>query len=487
MKFELKSDQFKIINRRLLNSGTINFYNAEVDMDNVWEKLYVEMIMFKNSKKSINRAVVNNKVNMDQIESGCYTIGFIGYLLDDNVKVKQISTNLERIRYEKGAGEIESLDINPSAQDLLFFDQYVKTRLDELNGEVIGVTFDDKANKLETSKNNIKNAIENKGVLIDENIPFSEYANKVNEITATTKLQIKTVNPLTESQIVQADENYDGLKSVNINAVTKDIDLNIIPNNIKKGITILGVEGVIEGGINTDDATATAEDIVKGKTAYANGKKLIGTNTYNAKMNTINYGTSFKIIREILELPLISITNVTNMQEAFSHCERITTIPLLDTKKVTNMSSAFEYCFNLKNIPQIDTGKVQNLSSLFAFCSNLESLPELNFESAINVSNFFAQVFNVTNLGGFDNLGKAYIEKQINYARYALKLSSCEKLTHDSIMNVINNLYDLNLNENLSVDGVCQYTQSLNLGATNLAKLTDEEKAIAVSKGWTLS
>lgn len=293
------------------------------------------------------------------------------------------------------------------------------------------------------------------------------------------------ITPTTEKQELTSEN--DGIKQVNVNAVTKDIDVNIIPTNIKKGVIILGVEGNVEEGINTDDATATAEDISEGKTAYANGEKLIGTNTYNAKMNTINYGTSFQIVKEILEVPLISITSVTNMQEAFSKCERITTIPLFDTNKVTNMSSAFSYCYNLENIPQLNTGKVQNFSSMFSYCRNLESLPELNFESAINVSNFFAQVFNVINLGGFDNLGKAYIEKTINYARYALNLSSCEKLTHDSIMNVINNLYDLNLNENLSVDGVCQYTQSLNLGATNLAKLTDEEKAIAVNKGWTLS
>ena len=30
-------------------------------------------------------------------------------------------------------------------------------------------------------------------------------------------------------------------------------------------------------------------------------------------------------------------------------------------------------------------------------------------------------------------------------------------------------------------------TKKLTLGATNLAKLTDEEKAIATNKGWTLA
>ena len=30
-------------------------------------------------------------------------------------------------------------------------------------------------------------------------------------------------------------------------------------------------------------------------------------------------------------------------------------------------------------------------------------------------------------------------------------------------------------------------TQTLTMGATNLAKLTDEDKAIATNKGWTLA
>lgn len=54
-------------------------------------------------------------------------------------------------------------------------------------------------------------------------------------------------------------------------------------------------------------------------------------------------------------------------------------------------------------------------------------------------------------------------------------LSSCTKLTHDSLMNVLNGLR--------TVTG----KKTLTLGSTNLAKLTDEEKAVATAKGWTLA
>ena len=56
-----------------------------------------------------------------------------------------------------------------------------------------------------------------------------------------------------------------------------------------------------------------------------------------------------------------------------------------------------------------------------------------------------------------------------------LDFSYCKNLTHDSLMSIINGL------------AVVETTQTLTLGTTNLAKLTDEEKAIATEKGWTLA
>ena len=81
-------------------------------------------------------------------------------------------------------------------------------------------------------------------------------------------------------------------------------------------------------------------------------------------------------------------------------------------------------------------------------------------------------------------MGKGYTTKNNNY--YKLNLSACTSLTHESLMNVINNLYDLNLTYDVANGGTL-YTQSLQLGADNIAKLTAEEIAIATNKGWTVS
>ena len=57
---------------------------------------------------------------------------------------------------------------------------------------------------------------------------------------------------------------------------TANVNSNLVANYIKKGITIGGITGTLES-LNTFDATATAEDILWGKTGYVKGEKITGT------------------------------------------------------------------------------------------------------------------------------------------------------------------------------------------------------------------
>ena len=59
-------------------------------------------------------------------------------------------------------------------------------------------------------------------------------------------LQEKSIKPTTSSQTVTADSGYDGLSSVSVSAVTNEIDENIKAENIKDGVTILGVTGTMQ-------------------------------------------------------------------------------------------------------------------------------------------------------------------------------------------------------------------------------------------------
>ena len=70
----------------------------------------------------------------------------------------------------------------------------------------------------------------------------------------------KTVSPSTETISVKPDEGYDGLKQVTVEAVTSTIDENIKPENIKRGVSILDVEGTFETPIQASKSvTPSAE------------------------------------------------------------------------------------------------------------------------------------------------------------------------------------------------------------------------------------
>ena len=62
-----------------------------------------------------------------------------------------------------------------------------------------------------------------------------------------------------------------------LNNILEEKEQKIIPDNIKNGVTIFGVTGTHQGGVDTSDATAQPINIDSGVTAYVDGKKITGT------------------------------------------------------------------------------------------------------------------------------------------------------------------------------------------------------------------
>jgi len=62
----------------------------------------------------------------------------------------------------------------------------------------------------------------------------------------------------------------------NLSEILRQKTEYIVPQNIKKDVTVFGVTGTLVEGTDTSDANAVASDIAKNKTAYVNGNKITG-------------------------------------------------------------------------------------------------------------------------------------------------------------------------------------------------------------------
>ena len=154
--------------------------------------------------------------------------------------------------------------------------------------------------------------------------------------------------------------------------------------------------------------------------------------------------------------------DLTSMEHMFDSCHNLTTIPLIDTSKVNMMSFMFHFCESLTTIPQLDTSNVRDMASMFFGCDVLTSVPEIDVSKATNMSFMFY---------GCDHLEEIHM---INIG-VDLDIHFSTLFTREALLEIIGNLKTVTS------------TKKLKMGETNLAKLTDEDKAIATNKGWSLA
>lgn len=174
----------------------------------------------------------------------------------------------------------------------------------------------------------------------------------------------------------------------------------------------------------------------------------------------------FRNDKNLVFCPLVDTSKANNMQSMFSNCTNLMQVPLLNTANVMHFDDMFYNCSSLTVIPQFNTSSLYSANLMLAGCSKLISVPLLDFTNAKELRSILLACSELVELGGFTNLS-------VN-----LDLSSSRKLTAESILNVINQAKDLS-----GTGG----TATLTLGTTNISKLTEEQIAIATSKGWTLA
>lgn len=178
-------------------------------------------------------------------------------------------------------------------------------------------------------------------------------------------------------------------------------------------------------------------------------------------------------------------SNVTRMDAAFAGCYSLRSLDVLgwDTSNVTNMGSIFYNCSSIRRLDTSgwETSGVTSLLQTFDGCSGLEEIDLVGWDlgACSDIRYAFRNCYSLATLtGGREVTSDGVIGGSTAYfgkgPALSFDFSSCNRLDHDSLLFL---MYWVPV-----VSGL-----TLTLGATNLAKLTSDEKAVATAKGWTLA
>lgn len=352
-----------------------------------------------------------------------------------------------------------------------------------------------------------------------------EYNDSWKNISKDIILQEKSeiVNSLTPSRIeVTPDEDVDALSKVTIDLSSLELQSKTV-NITQNGQTTItpdegkiGLDKVIINASNITEWGSTLEEYIDGAHGeYIKTSLLVDyQNTYNSfkDLTTIpQFSSNGNHYKFIPNLPLPS-----NTKNLFMYWYDIIEVPdFLNLNEITDVSNFFAGCYSLRDFKYSgDFNATNSISGLFQQCTNLSGDISINAPNATSANSAFylckninsitlttapltiyGQIFlNATKLQSVYNLNLGETSEAQYQPFYCSNLtnitfadgsiinnstsfSSCTKLTVDSILNILNILKDL----------TGSTSATLTLGAGNLAKLTDEQKAIATNKNWVLA
>lgn len=156
-------------------------------------------------------------------------------------------------------------------------------------------------------------------------------------------------------------------------------------------------------------------------------------------------------------------SNITNIKQRLIDCG-----VKLDLSKCTNLYQTFLYS-TTSELPEISALNSTTFQQTFSDCAKLVTIDKLILKS--DGSQTWASAFHNT-----QTIENIVIEGVIG--QNGFNIQQCTKLTHDSLMSIINALKD-----NSGTDT----WNTITLGAENIAKLTPEELEIMDLKQWNYS
>ena len=253
---------------------------------------------------------------------------------------------------------------------------------------------------------------------------------------------------------------------------------------------------------------------------YAKSVMALGDYTFKQVCDVVNKSDAKNV-----DLTMIDVSNVTSFYNAFADNKTIENVNVSNwnTSKVTNMHAVFYICDKLQSVScenwrldnctsmyamfdscsalknfdpsRWNTSKVTNMEWVFIRCASLTSLDLSNWDTSqvTIMNNFLSSCTSLTslNISGW-NTSKVHSMRNMLYNCHSLETLKCKNLILPDIE--LGNI-GLMYSTKLSVDSLVGLLNALpqsdkgysfQIGSDNIVKLTDEQKAIATDKGWTL-
>lgn len=218
----------------------------------------------------------------------------------------------------------------------------------------------------------------------------------------------------------------------------------------------------------------------------SNVTSFVGNFAYNKNIENVNVSNW-------------DTSKVTSMHTAFYICDKLQSVSCENWRldNCTSMYAMFDSCSALKNLDpsRWNTSKVTNMEWVFIRCSSLTSLDLSKWDtSQVTVmNNFLSYCTSLTSLdiSGWNTSKVNSMRNMLNNCP-SLETLKCDKLILPNIE--LGNI-GLKYSTKLTVDSIVGLLNALpqsdkgysfQIGSDNIAKLSDEQKAIATNKGWTL-
>ena len=164
------------------------------------------------------------------------------------------------------------------------------------------------------------------------------------------------------------------------------------------------------------------------------------------------------------EIPAgLDVEQLTSLYKMCYGCTALVNVGELRTANISDLRWVFYGCSSLVNIDGIDTDSITSATEMFHGCSSLVTIHnDLDFS---NVTEKIDDTF--TSCKSLQNVSfKGTINVDI-------AMNGCQKLTVASLLSLLNALAS-------GANKTCK------IGTTNIMKLTEEQRMIAINKGWQL-